>query len=96
MACLDKFFLASAPITGLFAVAAQDLAPKISYAKLFADAFLGFAALAVNLVGLSVIYLNVCQWVLRSLVSKDISPKFYNLKSVDGNCIVARFGQSGD
>lgn len=39
MACLDKFFLASAPIKGLFAVAAQDLAPKISYAKLFADAF---------------------------------------------------------
>ena len=39
MACLDKFFLASAPIAGLFASAAQDLAPKISYAKLFADAF---------------------------------------------------------
>lgn len=62
MACLDKFFLASAPITGLFAVAVQDLAPKISYVKLFADAFLGFAALAVNLVGLNVIYLHVCQW----------------------------------
>jgi len=45
--------------------AAQDLAPNITYAKLFAYIFIGLAALAVNLVGLSVIYLNISQWVLR-------------------------------
>jgi hypothetical protein len=32
---------------------------------LFAYIVFGLAALAVNLVGLSVIYLNVYQWVLR-------------------------------
>ena len=50
---------------GIVVVAAQDLAPNMSYAKLFAYIFIGLAALAVNLVGLSVIYLNISQWVLR-------------------------------
>ena len=52
-------------LIGIAVIAAQDLAPNITYAKLFAYIFLGLAALAVNLVGLSVIYLNVYQWVLR-------------------------------
>ena len=60
-----KLLLAGILIAGLIVVAAQDLAPHISYAKLFAYIFIGLAALAVNLVGLSVIYLNVYQWVLR-------------------------------
>ena len=62
---LAKLFLAGFLIAGVIVVAAQDLAPNISYAKLFAYIVFGFAALAVNLVGLSVIYLNVYQWVLR-------------------------------
>jgi hypothetical protein len=62
---IAKFFLAGVLISGLIVVAAQDLVPSISYAKLFAYIFLGLAALAVNLVGLSVIFLNVYQWVLR-------------------------------
>ena len=62
---LAKLLLAGILIAGLIVVAAQDLAPNISYAKLFAYIFIGLAALAVNLVGLSVIYLNVYQWVLR-------------------------------
>ena len=62
---LAKLFLAGFLIAGLIVLAAQDLAPNISYAKLFAYVFFGLAALAVNLVGLSVIYLNVYQWVLR-------------------------------
>jgi hypothetical protein len=60
-----KFIVALALLIGIVVVAAQDLAPNISYAKLFAYIFIGLAALAVNLVGLSVIYLNISQWVLR-------------------------------
>ena len=62
---LAKLFIAGLFIIGLIVLAAQDLAPNISHAKLFAYIFIGLAALAVNLVGLSVIYLNVYQWVLR-------------------------------
>ena len=62
---LAKLFIAGLLIIGLIVLAAQDLAPNMSYAKLFVYIFLGLAALAVNLVGLSVIYLNVYQWVLR-------------------------------
>ena len=62
---LAKLMLALALLFGIVVVAAQDLAPNISYAKLFAYIFFGLAALAVNLVGLSVIYLNVYQWFLR-------------------------------
>ena len=62
---LAKLLLAGILIAGLIVVAAQDLVPHMSYAKLFAYIFIGLAALAVNLVGLSVIYLNVYQWVLR-------------------------------
>jgi hypothetical protein len=62
---LAKLFIAGLLIIGLIVLAAQDLAPNMSYAKLFEYIFLGLAALAVNLVGLSVIYLNVYQWVLR-------------------------------
>ena len=57
--------LGSFLIAGLILVAAQDLVPDMSYAKLFAYIVFGLVALAVNLVGLSVIYLNVYQWVLR-------------------------------
>jgi hypothetical protein len=60
-----KLIIALALLVGIVVVAAQDLAPNMSYAKLFAYIFIGLAALAVNLVGLSVIYLNVYQWVLR-------------------------------
>ena len=62
---LAKLFIAGLLIIGLIVLAAQDLAPNMSYAKLFVYIFLGLAALAVTLVGLSVIYLNVYQWVLR-------------------------------
>ena len=60
-----KMIVALALLVGIVVVAAQDLAPNMSYAKLFAYIFIGLAALAVNLVGLSVIYLNIYQWVLR-------------------------------
>ena len=60
-----KLIVALALLIGIVVVAAQDLAPNMSYAKLFAYIFIGLAALAVNLVGLSVIYLNISQWVLR-------------------------------
>ncbi len=60
-----KLIVALALLVGIVVVAAQDLAPNITYAKLFAYIFIGLAALAVNLVGLSVIYLNIYQWVLR-------------------------------
>ena len=62
---LAKLMLALALLIGIVVVAAQDLAPNMSLAKLFAYIFIGLAALAVNLVGLSVIYLNIYQWVLR-------------------------------
>ena len=62
---LAKLNVALALLIGIVVVAAQDLAPQMSYAKMFAYIFLGLAALAVNLVGLSVIYLNVYEWVLR-------------------------------
>jgi hypothetical protein len=60
-----KLIVALALLVGIVVVAAQDLAPNMSYAKLFAYIFIGLAALAVNLVGLSVIYLNISQWILR-------------------------------
>ena len=60
-----KLIVALALLVGIVVVAAQDLAPNMSYAKLFAYIFVGLAALAVNLVCLSVIYLNVYEWVLR-------------------------------
>ena len=60
-----KLIVALALLVGIVVVAAQDLAPNMSYAKLFAYIFIGLAAFAVNLVGLSVIYLNVYEWVLR-------------------------------
>jgi len=60
-----KLIVALALLIGIVVVAAQDLAPQMSYAKMFAYIFIGLAALAVNLVGLSVIYLNISQWVLR-------------------------------
>ena len=60
-----KLNVALALLIGIVVVAAQDLAPHMSYTKLFAYIFIGLAALAVNLVGLSVIYLNIYQWVLR-------------------------------
>ena len=60
-----KLIVALALLVGIVVVAAQDLAPNMSYAKLFAYIFIGLAALAVNIVGLSVIYLNISQWVLR-------------------------------
>ena len=62
---LAKLMLALALLIGIVVAAAQDLAPNMSLTKLFAYIFIGLAALAVNLVGLSVIYLNVYQWVLR-------------------------------
>ena len=62
---LAKLFIAGLLIIGLIVLAAQDLAPNMSYAKLFVYIFIGLAALAVTLVGLSVIYLNVYEWVLR-------------------------------
>lgn len=60
-----KLIFGLALLVGLVVVAAQDLAPNISYVKLFAFIVIGLVALAINLVGLSVIYLNVYQWVLR-------------------------------
>ena len=60
-----KLIVALALLVGIVVVAAQDLAPNMSYAKLFVYIFLGLAPLAVTLVGLSVIYLNVYEWVLR-------------------------------
>ena len=60
-----KLIVALALLMGIVVVAAQDLVPDMSYAKLLAYFFIGLAALAVNLIGLSVIYLNVYQWVLR-------------------------------
>ena len=62
---LAKLLLAGFLIAGLIVFAAQDLAPDMSDAKLFAYIFAGLAALAVILVGLSVSYLNVYQWSLR-------------------------------
>ena len=62
---LAKLLIAGFLIAGLIVFAAQDLAPDMSHAKLFAYIFAGLAALAVILVGLSVIYLNIYQLVLR-------------------------------
>ena len=60
-----KLIVAAVMLTGLIALATQDLMPQMSYVKLFAYLLLGVAVLAVNLVGLVVIYLNISQWVLR-------------------------------
>lgn len=62
---LSKLLVALVLLTGLILFAAQDLVPQMSYAKLFAYLLLGVAVLAVNLVGLVVIYLNISQWILR-------------------------------
>jgi hypothetical protein len=60
-----KLMAATLLLSGLILFAAQDLVPQMSYAKLFGYLLLGVAVLAVNLVGLVVIYLNISQWVLR-------------------------------
>jgi len=60
-----KLIVALALLVGIVVVAAQDLVPGMAYAKLFAYIFIGLAALAVNLVGLCVIYLTIYQWILR-------------------------------
>jgi hypothetical protein len=62
---LFKLLVALVLLTGLILFAAQDLVPQMSYVKLFAYLLLGVAVLAVNLVGLVVIYLNISQWILR-------------------------------
>ena len=60
-----KLIVAAVLLTGLIALATQDLMPQMSYVKLFVYLLLGVAVLAVNLVGLVVIYLNISQWALR-------------------------------
>jgi hypothetical protein len=62
---MAKLLTASALLVGLIVFAANDLVPDVPYVQLFAYILLGAAVLAVNLVGLSVIYLNIQQWVLR-------------------------------
>ncbi len=62
---MTKLLTATALLVGLIVFAANDLVPDVPYAQLFAYILLGAAVLAVNLVGLSVIYLNIQQWVLR-------------------------------
>jgi hypothetical protein len=62
---MAKLLTATALLVGLIVFAANDLVPDVPYAQLFAYILLGTAVLAVNLVGLSVIYLNIQQWVLR-------------------------------
>jgi hypothetical protein len=62
---LTKLLIAGFLIAGLTILAAQDLAPNMSYANLFAYLFWGLAVLAVSLVGVSVIYLTIYQWILR-------------------------------
>ncbi len=60
-----KLLTATALLEGLIVFAAKDLVPDVPYVQLFAYILLGAVVLAVNLVGLSVIYLNIQQWVLR-------------------------------
>ena len=62
---IARLLTAAVLIVCLVGLAAQDLAPQMSYAKLAAYVLLGAVVLAGNLVGLSVIYLNIYQWVLR-------------------------------
>ena len=62
---MAKLLTAAALLVGLIVFAAKDLVPDMPYAQLFAYILLGAAVLAVNLVGLTVIYLNIQQWVLR-------------------------------
>jgi hypothetical protein len=62
---MAKLLTATALLVGLIVFAANDLVPDVPYVQLFAYILLGAAVLAVNLVGLSVIYLNIQQWVLR-------------------------------
>lgn len=62
---LAKLITASALLVGLSFVAAKDLVPEMSYLKLFLCLLIGATVLLVSLVGLSLIYLNVYQWVLR-------------------------------
>jgi hypothetical protein len=63
---IAKLLLAGFLIAGLIVFAAQDLAPQMPYAKLFAYIFLVLTAVAVILIGMSLIYLNIFQWVLRN------------------------------
>jgi hypothetical protein len=62
---MAKLLTATALLVGLIVFAANDLVPDVPYVQLFVYILLGAAVLAVNLVGLSVIYLNIQQWVLR-------------------------------
>jgi hypothetical protein len=62
---MAKLLTASALLVGLIVFAAKDLVPDVPYVQLFAYILLGAVVLAVNLVGLSVIYLNIQQWALR-------------------------------
>jgi hypothetical protein len=62
---MTRLLTAVVLIACLVGLAAQDLVPQMSYAKLAAYVLLGAVVFAVNLVGLSVIYLNIYQWVLR-------------------------------
>ena len=62
---MAKLLTAAALLVGLIVFAAKDLMPDMPHTQLFAYILLGAAVLAVNLVGLSVIYLNIQQWVLR-------------------------------
>ena len=60
-----KLIVALVLLVAAVVVTAQDLAPNIEYAKMFAFIFIGFVALTVILVGLIWIYFNIDQWVLR-------------------------------
>ena len=62
---MAKLLTATALLVGLIVFAAKDLVPDMPHTQLFAYILLGTVVLAVNLVGLSVIYLNIQQWVLR-------------------------------
>jgi hypothetical protein len=46
-------------------VALQDILPQMSYARMFLYIFVALCAFAAVLVGLSLIYLTIYQWVLR-------------------------------
>lgn len=60
-----KLMICAVLLIALVALAAHNMAPKMSFALIFAYALLGFSLVAIALVGLSLIYLTVYQWVLR-------------------------------
>jgi hypothetical protein len=60
-----KLMICAVLLIALVAFAAHNMAPQMSFALIFAYALLGFSLVAIALVGLSLIYLNVYQWVLR-------------------------------